>query len=83
MNKKYRCPVCGFDGLREEPFNSSNEPSHEICPCCGFEFGFDGGNDQRIFTKFRQNWINNGAKWFMPGLKPQDWDKKNKQEKGV
>ena len=50
MNKKkeqkYICPVCGFNDLKEAPFGLNQEPSYEICPCCGFEFGFDGGNDR-------------------------------------
>ena len=66
MSEKYICPVCGFDGLGEAAFSSSNEPSHEVCSCCGFEFGFDGSNDPVVFKEFRERWINNGSKWFMP-----------------
>ena len=73
MSKKHICPVCGFDGLLEEAFGPSNEPSHEICPCCGFEFGFDGSNDPAVFKEFRQRWVNNGAKWFIPNLKPKNF----------
>jgi hypothetical protein len=62
MNKKHICPVCGFDGLKEAAFSPSHEPSYEICPRCGFEFGFDGGNDTAIFTEFRERWIKNGRK---------------------
>jgi hypothetical protein len=81
MKRKYICPVCGFDGLKEAAFSQNNEPSHEICPCCGFEFGFDGGNEPAIFTEFRQRWIDNGSKWFMPNLKPRNWVKLNKKDK--
>lgn len=38
---KYICPVCGFDGLKEAPYGPDKEPSYEICPNCGVEFGFD------------------------------------------
>ncbi len=68
---KYMCPVCGFKGLKEEPYNRQNLPSHEICPCCGFEFGFDDVASQDAFS---QNWIKNGANWFMPKLKPINWN---------
>lgn len=71
MKKKYVCPVCGFDGLREAAFGINNEPSHEICACCGFEPGFDGGNDPAVFKKFYQRWLKNGAQWFMPDRKPK------------
>lgn len=39
--QKYTCPVCGFKGLKEAPYGSNKEPSYEICPNCGVEFGFD------------------------------------------
>ena len=68
------CPVCGFEGLEELPYNQQNIPSHEICPCCGFEFGFDGENDPASFAAFRQNWVKNGAQWFMPKQKPEKWN---------
>ena len=61
-NKKYICPICGFDALEEEPFSLHHEPSHEICPGCGFEPGFDGGNDPVALAEFRERWINNGRK---------------------
>ncbi len=76
MRGKHICPVCGFDGLKEEPFSLRNEPSHEICPCCGFEFGFDGGNDPEVFAEFRRRWIKNGSKWFMPDFKSLNRDKR-------
>jgi len=74
--KYYMCPVCGFDRLEEPPYFNQKEPSYGICPCCGFEFGFDGANNQIAFTDFRQHWIKNGARWFMPKLKPSNWDLK-------
>lgn len=38
---KHTCPVCGFKGLAEPPYDHEGNHSHEICPCCGFQFGFD------------------------------------------
>ena len=66
MSTKHICPVCKFDGLKEAPFSKNNEASREICPCCGFEFGFDGGNDPEVFKKYHQQWVKNGSKWFIP-----------------
>ncbi len=74
MSAKYICPVCKFDGLKEAAFGPGNEPSYEVCPCCGFEFGFDGGNDPVVFAEYYQRWTQNGSKWFMPKLKPKDQD---------
>jgi len=70
--------VCGFDGLGEAPFGPHNEPSYEVCPCCGFEFGCDGDNDPAVFATFRQRWIKQGSPWFLPHLKPKNWDKMKK-----
>lgn len=68
MNK-YICPICGFDGLDEEPyFNNGKIPSHNICDCCGCQFGYDD-ND-----KSRQKWIASGGNWFNPDLKPKGWN---------
>lgn len=72
MSKKYTCPVCEYNQLTEEPFNKKNEPSYEICPCCGFEFGFNGDN-KHTFNKYRQEWIKEGCPWFMDQLKPKNW----------
>ncbi len=60
LSEKHICPVCGFDGLKEAAFSPNDEPSYEICPRCGFEPGYHGGNDAEIFKKFRQRWIENG-----------------------
>ena len=38
---KNTCPVCGYDGLYEPPYNEKGSGSYEICPCCGFQFGYD------------------------------------------
>jgi len=77
---KYLCPVCGFNKLNEEPFSKKNEPSYEICPCCGFEFGFNGENNKRSFNDYRQRWIADGAIWFSAEVKPKDWNYKKQLE---
>ena len=53
----FECPVCGYDGLTEPPYerwpppegaeltppyeSALGRPSYEVCPRCGFEFGND------------------------------------------
>jgi len=70
-NTFYICPVCGFKGLKEMPYDKQGSPSYEICHCCGFEFGLD---DKASMDQFRENWIKKGAPWFTPKLKPEDWN---------
>ncbi len=81
MSKKtYLCPVCGFDGLKEPPLGPQKSPSYEICPCCGFEPGFDAIDDPGSLAAFRQKWIEVGSPWFMPRLKPKSWDLKKQMK---
>lgn len=35
----YHCPACGFE-LNGPPWRGE-DPSWNICPCCGIEFGYD------------------------------------------
>lgn len=70
------CPVCGWDGLLEPPYNKYGEPSHEICACCRFEFGYTDSNSGFSFEKWRTKWINDGYKFDYPkSLKKEKWSK--------
>jgi hypothetical protein len=77
---KYVCPVCGYDGLDEEPW-SDGSPSDEICPSCGIHFGYDdaaGGDPharQEIYATWRQRWLAAAMPWSSRGRPvPADWD---------
>ena len=54
----YICPVCGYDKLNKSPYDENGEPSHETCPCCGYEFGFDDKRGE-TFRIYREKWIAN------------------------
>lgn len=69
----YMCPVCGFVGLAQPPYNEAGGGSFEICPCCGFEYGFDDQSEGRSFEDYRCSWLAAGAKWFNPDRRPADW----------
>ena len=77
MNKKYVCPICGYDGLDEPAYGKHNEPSYNICPCCCFEFGVDDSSDyqslEKDFNDYREKWIKEGCEWFETDQKPRDW----------
>jgi hypothetical protein len=64
------CPVCGYDGLEEPPYDDKGNPSHEICSCCGFEFGYDDESEGFSFSAYRNKWLSEGAEWFNPAHKP-------------
>lgn len=69
------CPICFYDGLFEPPYNSHGYGSYEICPCCGFEFGYDDyPNKEEQIMKWRKKWIADGYPWFSPEDKPVDWN---------
>lgn len=66
----YQCPICGWIGLDEiqtAPFNS-----HEICSCCGTQFGLDV-IEARDLKTIREDWLAEGAPWFDSDAEPIDW----------
>lgn len=68
---KHICPVCGFDGLREEAYDANGYGSLEICVCCGFQFGYDDYPDKKIgIEQWRVNWIQEGCLWFSSTTHP-------------
>ncbi len=69
----YICPVCGYDRLEEPTYIDGRIPSHDICDCCGCEFGLDDCTERQI-EKYRQKWVNEGCRWFVPEMKPENWD---------
>lgn len=54
-------------------------PSYELCPCCGFEYGFDdepGSGAGVSFEDYLSEWVNNGCAWFIPSQQPSGWSLK-------
>ncbi len=70
------CPICFYDSLFEPPYSSKGSGSYEICPCCGFQFGYDDyPNKEDQIKEWRQKWISNGYPWFSKKRKPPaDWN---------
>jgi hypothetical protein len=76
------CPVCSYPGLTK-PAWADESPSHEICPSCGTQFGYDdaAGGDaqarQAFYERKRTEWQAVGMKWWSdatpvpPGWPPQ------------
>lgn len=68
----YICPICGYDRLDEPPRIDGYIPSHNICDCCGAEFGLDDCTQKQI-EKNRKKWIEAGCQWFYIEEKPPNW----------
>jgi hypothetical protein len=53
-------------------------PSHDVCSCCGYEFGFDdepgGAVDGLSFLEYLEKWVADGMPWMGPEPKPAGWD---------
>jgi hypothetical protein len=63
----YICQVCGYDRLMKPATD------HNICPCCGTEFGYD--DIAHTWEELRNLWIARGAKWFSHHTPaPNDWN---------
>src|SRR5690242_21702553 len=59
---QYTCPVCGFPNMPYPP------DRHEICPCCGTEFGYD--DFARSHRELRNEWLRLAGVWFSPIVAP-------------
>lgn len=71
----HSCPVCGFARLAEAPRSPSGGASYEICPCCGFQFGYDDDARGVTYLTHREQWIQGGLKWWSRGQPaPANWD---------
>jgi hypothetical protein len=71
----YVCPVCGWPGLRERPFDHELGHSFEVCPCCFFQFGFDDEHEHVGYAEWRAQWIASGMLWSSREPRPPEgWD---------
>ncbi len=76
MTTTYRCPVCGYGELNAPPHNPiSGGASDEICPSCGFQFGFDDDDRHISYEEWRERWVNSGMQWSSVGRpQPAHWN---------
>lgn len=69
----YACPVCGYAGLTEPPYDRFGCASFDICACCGTEFGYD--DSATSHEELRRAWIDAGALWYSKASQPpSDWN---------
>jgi rubredoxin len=70
------CPVCGYQGLEEPPV-SDGVGSGELCDSCGYEFDGAAATDAAAYQAYRDQWVNDGMKWFgkLAGVpEPAGWN---------
>ncbi len=70
--KNHNCRVCGLYITTKPWGNDGQNPTFEICPCCGVEFGNEDYSLDSI-RNFRKEWLGKGAPWFDPKQKPLNW----------
>lgn len=68
------CPICGYPNLDHPARDPDTKvPSFDICPSCGCEFGYHDATPHAE-ERYRRNWVQQGAPWFKPELKPLEWN---------
>lgn len=81
-NELNRCRVCGLFLKDLKPWGESGtEPTFDMCPCCGVEFGY-GDRSPESARMTRERWLGGGARWDKKQKQPPNWDAK-KQLEGV
>jgi transcription elongation factor Elf1 len=73
INKFFLCKVCGHNYGDYTWGENGSDPSFNICPCCGTEFGYEDSNEKAIISQ-RKKWLDKGANWYFPEEKPKDWN---------
>ncbi|MBM7839606.1 hypothetical protein JOC54_002886 [Alkalihalobacillus xiaoxiensis] len=79
MKQFYLCPVCGYKGLEDPPYDKLGNSSFEICSCCGFQFGVDDDDvcsNEAMYKQYREKWLKNGfvpfSKYYPARLQASD-----------
>ena len=67
------CRICGLRQPDQPSGDDRKTPTHNICDCCGVEFGSED-TDAMAIELWRTKWVEGGAVWWQPKLRPPDWD---------
>lgn len=65
--------ICGYAKL-DYPQYENGFPAQTICPCCGFQSGFDDDAilEPLTFEEYRMRWVKLGAPWFSSSTNKPD-----------
>ena len=72
------CLVCGYPKLTK-PYGDFFRPSYEICPCCGYQYGYDDYVWSPV--NWRTTWIGDGMRWWSHDGPPDDWNPQQQLER--
>lgn len=72
----YTCSVCGYPALDDPPRSAGGGGSYEICPSCGFEYGYSDDDQGYSYEQWRAKWVAEGMPWRDDGIEPppEGWD---------
>lgn len=70
--EEYICRICGLE-QKSPTWDEEGSSSYNICHCCGVEFGIQDTPYDGV-VEYREEWIQNGAQWSSPKMKPDGWD---------
>jgi hypothetical protein len=78
----FQCHACGYPALDEPPRSENNGGSYEICPSCGFEFGYTDDDQGWTYAGWREKWIAGGMEWASAGIEdpPLGWNPREQLE---
>lgn len=66
------CRVCGL-WFEDPPWGEDgHSPDFTFCACCGVEFGYQDCKPEGA-RLFRKAWIEKGANWDEPKMRPANW----------
>ncbi|HCC06737.1 MAG TPA: hypothetical protein DEP72_01030 [Clostridiales bacterium] len=68
------CKICGYNKLETPQYTEESNPNFVICPCCGFESGYDDLDQGFTIEEYRKKWFREGCDWLNKEKKPKEWD---------
>lgn len=72
-NDNFYCRVCGYRNSTPPWGEDGHTPLYDYCPCCGVEHGYQDASTAGA-KKYREEWVNGGAKWHESQIKPVGWE---------
>lgn len=72
MAMSTRCHICGLDQGEPPWGESGRDPTWNICPCCGCEYGYEDHLESGVIRQ-RRRWLESGGEWWLEHDRPAGW----------